>query len=347
MYGHRHKYNKELRCSEYKINDQIVYLDLINCESIDTPPGYDKEEIPEWKCDKFGLYYFDNHGYQQYLHKLLFNKLSTNIIFKNENCFDLRKSNIGYKKIKVPKIIKKSDIEPDSDIYHIIEYIGGHVPKMGKSAGKLQNPKWYVFDNKTGEEYCLMYCRENSWTKFDYDQLDKVLYLDGKTTSWYLLKNGYIGAHIDNEYTSTIRYLHQILIDHYGSGKGQNSIDHINRDKLDNRLENLRIVDQSEQNRNRAKRTRNKNARPLPKELEGIKLPKFVVYYHEITNKVTGSWRNYFKVEKHPGCPPNKSGKRIWVGSKSKKISLLDRLETAKEMCDQFDKNIEKEIKVV
>ena len=62
-------------------------------------------------------------------------------------------------------------------------------------------------------------------------------------------------------------------------------MDHINRDKIDNRLENLRIINQSEQNKNRGKVRRKKNAQALPEELEGIQLPKYVNYCTEVMNK--------------------------------------------------------------
>lgn len=239
--------------------------------------------------------------------------------------------------------------EPCSKQYIILGFGKPIIPKMGVAAGKEKNMYWKVYDKLFKTEYYIMYASggvrsDDVYFKFSIESINKVINAFDYRPIWYNTPVGYIAT------TNKKRdkyYLHQILMDHFGKGKGQMSVDHINRDKLDNRLENLRITDQSEQNRNCGKRNRKYNARSLPKELEGITLPKFVVYYYEITNKETGAWREFFKVEKHPGCPPNKSGKRIWIGSKSKKISLLDRLETAKHMCKQFDKNIEKEIKVV
>jgi len=38
-------------------------------------------------------------------------------------------------------------------------------------------------------------------------------------------------------------------------------------------------------------------------------MPKYVVYYHELPNKETGRFREFFKIEKHPKLD------KIWVGT--------------------------------
>jgi len=82
-------------------------------------------------------------------------------------------------------------------------------------------------------------------------------------------------------------YLHQLVMDHSGFGKGQLSVDHINQNKIDNRRCNLRITTQSEQNTNRGKVSRHFDAKKIPDEfMKWLKnerqldnLPKFCEYY--------------------------------------------------------------------
>ena len=121
-------------------------------------------------------------------------------------------------------------------------------------------------------------------------------------------------------------------MDYHGNGKGQLSVDHINRDKLDNRLENLRITTQSIQNSNQDKRKRKCNARKLPKELENIILPKYVNYNKE--EYKPNKFREYFRIEKHPKL------KKIWSSSKSIKLNILDKLKQTKEKLYQIENDI-------
>jgi hypothetical protein len=64
---------------------------------------------------------------------------------------------------------------------------------------------------------------------------------------WYLAGAGYLKARISGKQTSLARY---IWLLHTGDWPKQ-EIDHINRDKLDNRVANLRDVGRSENLRNR------------------------------------------------------------------------------------------------
>ena len=55
-------------------------------------------------------------------------------------------------------------------------------------------------------------------------------------------------------------------------------------------------------------------------------LEKYVVYYKECYNKEKDKWREFFKVEKHPKLD------KIWIGSKSNKVSILDKLYAANKV---------------
>lgn len=112
------------------------------------------------------------------------------------------------------------------------------------------------------------------------------------------------------------------------------SVDHINRDTLDNRLENLRWATPTQQNQNTDKRERNHNARELPEGIEQKDLPKYVTYNKETYNKEKGLTRDYFRIESHP------KGLK-WTSSKSNDISAQDKLAEAyrklDELGDTFD----------
>lgn len=74
--------------------------------------------------------------------------------------------------------------------------------------------------------------------KIDLEDVEKIKHL-----RWYSDKNNYIYAKKCGKFIK----LHRFLLDY----EGELTVDHINRDKKDNRKSNLRIADRSTQNKNR------------------------------------------------------------------------------------------------
>lgn len=212
----------------------------------------------------------------------------------------------------------------------LVDNIDGKLNKFGKTANKEKNRIKIVMDEQQNI-YCIMFCEKNTITKFSYNTLDKILNVN---SSWYLLKNNYIGTHMNN----TIIYLHQYLMDLYGQGKGTTSIDHINRDKLDNRIENLRYANPSLQNSNMDKKQRQKNAQKLPDGITQSMIPKYVYYATQFVNKGTDKEyiRDFFVIEKHP-----KSDKKCIYSSKSMKVSIIDKLNEVCNIIQQLEQNEE------
>jgi hypothetical protein len=222
--------------------------------------------------------------------------------------------------------------------------IDGIVNEMGKAAGIEQNWGYKVKDD-TGVECILLYCNPGVYTIIDSSNLDKVRNVNGKKISWFLGKNGYIGCRTVMNNKDTVLTLHQHLTGHYGHGRGKESIDHINRNKLDNRMANLRITTQSVQNENRDKVRRHKSAKELPDEIKSIVLPKFVVYYKE---KVSGdTYREFFTVEGHPLQKDKEKGvknsqtaqlkSRRWATTKSNRVTITSKLDAAKLYINELD----------
>ena len=214
-------------------------------------------------------------------------------------------------------------IEDNNLPYVIIDYNEGHISKMGCESGrKNKNPYYHIIDIDNNDEFIYLECKGPIYTKISIESIDKIKELG---TTFFLCKNGYIATnHKKKQF-----YLHQFLTDHHCHGKGQISVDHINRDKLDNRMFNLRLISQSEQNKNCDKRRRKYNAKQLPPELENVTFPKYAYYCSEYVHKGKSNEyiREYFRIEKHP----NQYGKR-WASSKSMKKSLINKLIETKKM---------------
>ena len=181
-----------------------------------------------------------------------------------------------------------------------------------------------------------MYCETNaicilcpeSYQKInDYEKTQN----EGKKITFFKMQNGYICG-------NNKLYIHQIITGCYGNGKGTKniSVDHIDRNPLNNSLENLRIATRNEQEQNSkgisegTKRERSKSAKPLPEGITQDMMRKYVVYYHEWLNPEKTKSREYFKIEKHPKL------EKIWIGTKSTKISILEKLAAANKYADEL-----------
>ena len=268
------------------------------------------------------------------LSRILFSNKSFDYIeYSNENTADFRIKNINFKNYIIEKPTGVEIIECGSYL-KINE---------GRFSGQIRNMYWKVSNptDSNNEVYYLMSCKDlNKKTiffKFDVNSLEKVLNVyQGKRHVWHAGKNGYVKtSYINSDGIKVGRYLHQHLMDYYGNGLNKNTktIDHINRDKLDNRLSNLRLATQSEQNINTDKRNRKCNAKELPDDLTQDMIPKYVVYYNECYNKEKDLYRDFFKIEKHPKY------ERTICSSKSNKVSIHDKLKEIKDYLKKIEDN--------
>jgi hypothetical protein len=184
-----------------------------------------------------------------------------------------------------------------------------------------------------------MHIKDNIYTKISNEDIDKVLNYNNIRPSWHLNATGYITSHINNSKTKIFMYLHQYIMDVHDEDltNYEKTVDHINNDKLDNRRENLRLVNMSIQNSNRPKCERRCDACDLPEGINQNDIPKYVIYGKDIMNKETSEYREYFYISNHPKLD------KSWTSSKSNKIDIKEKLKIAKLKIQELNGEISSE----
>ena len=220
--------------------------------------------------------------------------------------------------------------------FKIIEFNPGHIKTKGITSNIYKNPFWKIIDKN--EELILMYCEKNTICKLcdkSYKEILKYECENNIKITWFVSTNGYITG-------NNKLFMHQIITNCYGNGKGTRtiSVDHIDRNKLNNCYNNLRIANFEEQHSNckgilsGTKRERKYNAKSLPEGITQEMMKKYIVYYNEWLNKEHTKQREFFKVEKHPKLD------KIWITTKSNKVSIYDKLKQANKVVEDLENNI-------
>lgn len=327
-----YNFDETLNCGIIHVNNQQILMDFTDLFSI---INFDKNFIYFDPENNDYPYYLRHNSKISYLeHLFTYDPYNIDYIFKNENKYDLRRNNISVYH-KFHKIIEKK--------YDIIEYIQGHYIDNGRDAYHMKNPMWKV--NENGKELLLMYCEKDTLIKLCPTALDKIReyennYNNNNKITFYKHSNGYISS-------SNNLYIHQIITDCHGNGKGTKniSVDHIDQDPLNNTCENLRIATREEQEQNTkgikpgTKRERKHNAQELPDEITQESMRKYVCYYKDYADKKKTILREYFRIEKHPKMD------KLWSTTKSGKISIHEKLAQANKVVDDLEDDIYPDVK--
>lgn len=264
------------------------------------------------------------------------NTKSISITEMNKILFDTNSKNSDNIKIKNAWNTLKDYNIPDNDKLIIINSHPGHFVSQGWCTGSIRNPHWLVKD-ENNNEYYIMNCGDDNYTYFSKEDYKDIINPgDDIYPTWSKANNGYVDTHSYITVGNRI-YLHQLVCKKYNEkAYATLSVDHINRNKLDNRKDNLRFATQSQQNQNTDKRNRKHNAKPLPEGLKQEDMPKYVLFYSEKygKDKENPHYRYWFNVEKHP----KQNGKK-WSTSKAGSLTIQEKLQLAKDKLNELNNN--------
>lgn len=317
------------------INDNISpYILLIDKIKIDIEIAQIISRLKKLNIDNFKFneidnlwYYYNYKSNSRLIDILISNKKILKIKFINDDYNDYRFFNLeiqydnkyNYDSFKLP------------DNYELLKEGTPSYIKEGKCAKQYRNMYWKV--KELNEDiYYIMHIKDNLYTKISNNDIEKILFFHDIRPTWRLFENGYIACTIslssssNQESKQKVYYLHQLIMDVHDEDltNYEKTVDHINNDKLDNRRENLRLVNMSIQNSNRPKSERRCDACDLPAGILQSDLPKYVIYGKEMMDKESGKYREYFYISNHPKL------EKSWSTTKSEKVNIIDKLQFAK-----------------
>ena len=186
-----------------------------------------------------------------------------------------------------------------------------------RNSGRKPGPIVYRFVTYAGKDYVVATIQFNgSDLVFVFDKDD---YNAVSERAWHFASGHYISSAFQcGDGKRRELYLHNLVmgVDLFPGKGAKQSVDHINRNGLDNRKENLRIVSQSQQNINQPKK---KRTVILPEgcPIKPDEIPKHIWYV-----RAQGQHGDRFAIEfKTEGI--------CWKTTSSKAVSLQQKLEQA------------------
>lgn len=154
----------------------------------------------------------------------------------------------------------------------------------------------------------------------DKDEFDKI-----KDKSWHFTSNHYISHSLIYENKQKQLYLHNVIMnrERFPEKGATETVDHINRNGLDNRKENLRIISQTQQNLNQSKKKRSVIL-PTGCPINTDDIPKHIWYV-----RANGLHGDRFAIE-------FKTEGLIWKSTSSNAVTIQEKLKQAKEKLQEY-----------